>query len=230
MEVYPAASISSIGQAIKLVPSGSVGSIVVPYALFLEQCMTSSLSRISASLIGGDTICATVGPTSDDMSVDSEVSNWVKSSLFEGGFDPYFKRLIVEQNLMGEILKNNSPRTSDWKYACERANLDPMCQLTTRVAPVLSKVSKCTCFLEEFVDRERNTEPNGATVFMHWMNTTVDQVVGADPPTLRNTLQKNYSYSFDRLEYLLVACLLKHLGLVEHAIDIQSRILLGQTI
>ena len=73
--LYPAASVSSPSQSLKLKGSGMVGSLLIPFQYALAKTVSSTVGRICGALMAG--------PLMDKN--ESSQLHWLQSSLFLGG-------------------------------------------------------------------------------------------------------------------------------------------------
>ena len=218
LNVYPAASISSVRQSIRLVASGSIGSVVVPYVLYLQQSMTSFLSRACGSLIAGD------GNGLLSSSNERDISKWLSTPLFKNGIDPLFVDFV--DKVEGNCIPNSPIKRWSILWDGSHDSSGSKSGAKFRRSSVDIKRMDFAMFLQEFASvNQEGQVKNRANVFMEWMNNTVDQALGPEPLSLRHALERTDSFSFNECEGMFVAALLKHSGLVDHAISIYSQLM-----
>jgi hypothetical protein len=165
--VFPAASVSSSTQALRIRPSGFNGSTVVPLVLSMQKAVVSLVGRLSAVLVAGPEISA------------SEVSSmpWFASNLMIGGV---------------EEAASDNRGSSDGDELTAQALLD-MLRDATPEQPSSSHVD----------------------ALLTWFDS-----VDPEPAFLRQALERSNTYRFTLVERPFIACLLKHSGLVEEALDV----------
>ena len=194
-QYYPAASVSSPFQAVRLCPSGFDGSIVFPTPLILQKSAASCFARLAAVLLNG--------PLVDEK--ETSLMPWLRSPLLVGGLD--------------ERYLNERVHLNSWKSCWNSGRLDISGDLE-EITPVgtLSRSSSLDATTELFIGRiSSGDSPSDdaplCRLFEDWLNDAVDR----DNDTLRKVLEKSKTYSFPRCERPFIAAMLKHGGLLQEA-------------
>jgi hypothetical protein len=205
---YPAASISSRTQSVRIVASGFHGSVVIPILLSLQRTLTSVVGRSLCTLIEGVPL---------DQS-ETQFSHWMKSPLFMGGLDdgrplscfeswetiwkriqlssPEHENLIPLQPSVDHTPESKSCHLSDSQHRM-------LCGLEDN--DFLESISKA--WMEDFLSPPQQKI---CLLFMEWLDS-----VQPEPPALKGTLLKSGTYSFPKCEYPVLASMLKH-GILVH--------------
>lgn len=193
---YPAASVSSPFQAIKLRPCGFDGSVVFPNSLILQKSTSSCFSRLTAVLL--------TGPATDEKELS--LMPWLRSPLLVGGLDEKYLHERCHLKAWNSL----------WNSGCLQA-LQDHDELT---APEpLVRGSSLDTSVDAFICQIANgdhADDSASTwkIFEGWLNETVDR----DNSTLRRVLEKSKIYNFPSCERPFVAAMLKHGGLFNEAL------------
>lgn len=195
LTIYPAASISSLSQTIRIMTSGFYGSAVLPFQLVLQKAAASVIGRLSAALLMGNPL--------DKKEV--ALLPLLQSSLLIGGIDERH----AHANLNGSIRNHTS-----WKLLWDQCRANKTCgplDDTPLSTDSTHDDSEADSFLQLVAESATTGE---AAALLHWL-----QLINPEPAIQRIAFEKTGSYSFPSCEYPFLACLLKHSGLSGEALN-----------
>jgi hypothetical protein len=198
---YPAASVTSPFQSIRILPTGYDGSVVLPFLVYMQKSATSCYSRMSSALISG--------PPEDKEELG--LLPWLSSPLLIGGLD--------DQHIKpSSILRK-------WKHCWNDGQLTSTDKATSH-RPDLTRGNSLEISIDEFITNiaEGDLESSSSVcmLFVDWLNEAVDK----DTAALRKVLERSNTYRFPRCELPFVAAMVKHGGLFQEAmaavLDLQA--------
>ena len=193
--IFPAASISSPSQTIRISTSGFNGSTVLPFQLSLQKTAASVIGRLSAALLMG-------------LPVDKKESGMLpllQSSLLIGGLET--------SNGIGKIDKMSA---LSWRamWAQQKSSVDEDFQDFTvenvSPLPAVSEDESEICDFLSLISESAATAEGGP--LLAWL-----EQINPEPVGQRVIMERLNSYSFPKCEYPLISCLLKHAGLAPEA-------------
>ena len=194
--VFPAASVSSASQMIRISTAGFNGSCVLPLQLSLQKASASVIGRLSAALLAG-------APVDKK---EAGLLPLLQSSLLIGGLEPTSAGFGINALSWREMWARQK--------TFQEADLPMYSDEAHPLYPVSENENEAVEFLATISDFA--TSADGATQrssLFNWL-----ELINPEPPGQRSIMERLHSYSFPICEYPLLACLLKHAGLTQEAI------------
>jgi hypothetical protein len=236
--VYPAGSVSSSlsksvketpkSQSLRIKPTGFYGSTVIPLRLSLQKSCASIIGRMVSILLTG---------TKCDVN-EELLMPWLQSPLLIGGIDNNEKEmnkkdekenLLNNNELSWDIcwskIRNNSKDNTNKSnletnipFSSGRDSFEESAHLSQNI--FLNKLKSTT-----MNDKNQIELSKEGKVLLEWLENDVSKIAGVYENNMMKTVYKRIgNYSVPSCEMPSLACLLKHGGLINEAIQVIEKI------
>ncbi len=209
-KLYPAASVSTCKQSIKIKQTGFNGSLVLPIQILMQKTCSATIGRLISVL--------SCGPVVDKQ--ESLLMPWLQSPLLIGGMDD-------DSKLRADSSTVKAPRGT-WDDAWnEFSTFDAPGNLSLKL-PTSNASDTPVNLLQEFLNNVaicKGGIADGSDAFflLNWLEN-----IEKEPLFMRQAMEKIGSYSFPVCEMPILACLLKHSGLVVEAMECCNKLKLNE--
>ena len=202
--MYPSASLSSTAQELRIKATGFFGSTVIPIQLSLAKSTASVVGRLSAAMIAGQAV--------DKKEIS--LMPWLQSPLLIGGLEK------------DDLSDSDSNLKLDWSSSWNQIKFGDTesvpgngTESSAESHNTGSSISSESEFIIKVgtVSIEDNKPSIEGSLLLDWL-----ELINPEPAKLRSNFEKSGSYSFPRCELPLIACLVKHGGLISEAIAATS--------
>ena len=210
-KLYPAASVSTHKQSVKIKQTGLNGSLVLPIQILMQKTCSATIGRLISVLL--------CGPVVDKQ--ESLLIPWLQSPLLIGGVD--------DDSKVGTDSSTVKAPSVTWEAAWNEFNtLDAPGNLSLKLPKSNALDASPDNLLQVFLNnialcKGDIADGSDALLLLNWLEN-----IDKEPLFMRQAMEKIGSYSFPACEMPILACLLKHSGLILEAIDCCDKLKLNE--